>query len=102
MLDYLFKYPVISVNDAADVLNVSYPTANNTIATMVRLGILREITGRGRNRVFCYYHYLHLMDKGIEAAAPLQNETIEPEGTIPIRIADEAESSPVEASGTSP
>jgi hypothetical protein len=31
------------------------------------LGIVREITGRKRNRVFAYDHYLTILNEGAEA-----------------------------------
>jgi Fic family protein len=61
LLDALFKLPYVGVVDAAEFLNVSYPTANNLIAAFVRLGILREVTGNVRNRVFVYQPYLDLV-----------------------------------------
>ena len=33
---------------------------------MIRLGLLREITGRQRHRLFVYDHYLAILNEGTE------------------------------------
>jgi Fic family protein len=66
LLDHLFKMPYMSVNSAAKVLEVSYPTANNLISSLVNEGILEEVTGQGRNRRFRFSSYLRLMDRELE------------------------------------
>lgn len=48
----LIGFPYITAAEAADLYGVAYPTANNAIARLVRLGILEETTGRGYGRVF--------------------------------------------------
>lgn len=52
LIDHLFEKPFITVNEAKEVLNVSYQAANNTVSTMVDDGILVETTGKKRNRRF--------------------------------------------------
>jgi Fic family protein len=47
-----FEAPAVSIADAARVAGVSYPQAAVHIRTLVRLGILEEITGRGRRKRF--------------------------------------------------
>ncbi|WP_202927089.1 Fic family protein [Gordonia desulfuricans] len=48
----LIGFPYISASEAAEMYDVSYPTANNAIAKLVDHGILEEITGRDYGRVF--------------------------------------------------
>ncbi|KWX21776.1 filamentation induced by cAMP protein fic [Mycolicibacterium wolinskyi] len=48
----LIGFPYISAGEAADLYGVAYPTANNAIAKLAKLGILEEITGREYRRVF--------------------------------------------------
>lgn len=59
----LFQTPVISVNQAANQLNVSHQTANLLIAEFERLELLREITGYQRNRLYLFAPYLELFRK---------------------------------------
>ena len=60
LLEHLFANPIISVNRAAEVLNVGYPTANNLLARFVTNGLTNEITGNVRNRRFSYQPYIRL------------------------------------------
>lgn len=50
--DELFITPLIDAAAAANVLNVSLPTARSTINVLVDSGILREVTGRSWGRVY--------------------------------------------------
>lgn len=52
MIDYLFMNPAVSVPIAARLLGVTVPSAQKSIGRLVNDGILREATGRKRNRVF--------------------------------------------------
>ena len=65
LLDYLFEQPVISVQMAKKYVGCSYGTANDLIWHLEKLGILREITGRQRDRRFRYDHYLQLFDRQV-------------------------------------
>jgi Fic family protein len=60
LLLYLFSHPVVSVNDVAKQLNMSYETANNLVADFERLSILSEMTGYSRNRLFRMNDYVAL------------------------------------------
>ena len=48
----LIGYPYLAASEAAATYDVAYPTANNAIARLVKLGILEETTGREYGRVF--------------------------------------------------
>ena len=60
LLQYLFKKPVIHVNQVKDVTNSTYKTANDLVAEFVNAGILKEMTGQSRNRVFIFDEYIKL------------------------------------------
>ncbi|HXA43315.1 MAG TPA: Fic family protein [Candidatus Solibacter sp.] len=61
LLESLFQLPVVSVQRAAAAADLSFANANRLVSTFLELGILREITGRRRNRVFAYDAYLGLL-----------------------------------------
>jgi Fic family protein len=61
LLDHLFRQPMVSVNYAAKVIGRSYPVTNDLIAKLEALGLLREVTGGRRNRVYSYAPYLDLL-----------------------------------------
>ena len=52
LLENLYKKPTINVNDARELLGISYANANNMIEKFCQHNILFEITGQARNRVF--------------------------------------------------
>ena len=58
LLDQLFMRPVVSVNGACEILEVSYPSANDTVARLVDHDILAEQTGYARNRIFVAPHII--------------------------------------------
>jgi Fic family protein len=49
-----------------ELSGLSFPTASKVIETLVELGIAREITGGGRNRLFAYDAYLAILSEGTE------------------------------------
>ncbi|MDH3206418.1 MAG: Fic family protein [Gemmatimonadota bacterium] len=61
LIDILLRSPAITVTSASRYLEVSYQTANTIIGEFERLGIIEEMTGRERNRVFLYRPYLELL-----------------------------------------
>ena len=56
--NYLYENPVISVDRAKDVCSLSYKAANNLVDLMQQHGLLKEITGQSRNRLFLFQPYL--------------------------------------------
>lgn len=60
LLDRLYERPVINVAAAKDSLHVSWPTANKLVQQFAARGILQEMTGLRRNRVFRYEPYLQM------------------------------------------
>lgn len=53
LADLLFGTPYITVRDAADAIGVSLPTASKLISRLESEGVLREVTGRTRGRIWC-------------------------------------------------
>jgi len=62
----LQQKPIIAIPDAAQRLGISAPTVSKSIQHMVRLGILREITGKQRGRLFVYDECLGILSRGTE------------------------------------
>jgi Fic family protein len=58
--DTLFQLPIVTAKLVEDITGVSQPTASALIHDLVEMGILRELTGRPRYRVFAYGDYLDL------------------------------------------
>ena len=68
VFDALRVRPLATTHDLATRVNIAYPTAARALEALTRLGIVREITGRHRDRVFAYDRYLAILNEG---AAPL-------------------------------
>ncbi len=64
VLDDLYRRPILSVANAQHITGTSYSAANRLVARLVEIGVLEEITGGRRNRVFRYGPYLRVLDGG--------------------------------------
>lgn len=60
LLNQLFSQPVVSAKLVELRLGVSQPTASGLVNDITRIGILHELTGKKRNRLFAYREYLNL------------------------------------------
>lgn len=67
--EHLQKRPIVSIQGAAKELVMSIPTVNKALDLMTGERIVRETTGRRRNRLFVYSDYLALLDRGTEPLA---------------------------------
>jgi Fic family protein len=61
MLDQVFLSPYINITQASERLMLSYPTAERAIQTLAQMGILEEVTGQKRNRVYVARQLLKLI-----------------------------------------
>ncbi len=59
--------PVLSLSRVCTQTELSFPTAASAMQTLVEQGIVRELTGRPRNRIFVYERYLSILAEGTEA-----------------------------------
>ena len=60
VLEKLYAQPMVRVKHIQNWLKTTYPVANNLVTRLVDCGILTELTGQSRNRVFSYQSYLDL------------------------------------------
>jgi Fic family protein len=58
--------PITSIPAAARRLGVTQPTISKSIEELVGLGIVREVTGRQRDRVYAYDRYITILNEGTE------------------------------------
>lgn len=63
LLDALFTRPALTVRGAQHELDASYLTASRAIMLLVEAGILREITGARRGRVFVADELIRAIDE---------------------------------------
>jgi len=62
----LRRRPALSINFLTMTESFSYQTARRAIEALESLGIVREITGRQRDRFFAYGEYLDILSEGTE------------------------------------
>jgi len=63
---YLQGHPIASASAIGDAENLSPATVNKALKTMIEMGIVREITGGQRNRLFAYNQVLQVLSEGTE------------------------------------
>lgn len=61
LLDRLPEHPIVTVARVRALLSITAPAAGKAIAVLEDLGILRETTGKQRDRVYAYHHYLRIL-----------------------------------------
>jgi Fic family protein len=69
LLEYLYSRPIITTDGAVEATGLVFNNANTLIRQFESLGLLREMTGRRRNRRFAYQPYLDLFTDD-ETATP--------------------------------
>jgi Fic family protein len=62
----LCERPLVTLNQVCEQTGLSFPAATKAMQTLERIGIVREITGHRRNRVFAYQQYLGVLSEGTE------------------------------------
>ena len=63
LLLFMFSKPIVKVKDVEKELHVAYNTAGSLIKRFCEIGILQEVTGYSRNRLFILEKYLDLFRK---------------------------------------
>ncbi|HMX25119.1 MAG TPA: Fic family protein, partial [Blastocatellia bacterium] len=63
---HLQKKPITSAPVAAAALGLTTPTVRTALDHLAKLQIVREITGKRRDRLYVYNSYLHLLQAGVE------------------------------------
>lgn len=61
LIDRLPSTPVVTVPTVAGLLAVSAPTARKAVEILEAAGILRETSGKQRDRVYAYEGYLGIL-----------------------------------------
>ncbi|MBI4601614.1 MAG: Fic family protein [Planctomycetes bacterium] len=62
----LQRHPVLSIPTGAKLLRLSAPTVRAAVERLKDLGLLREITGRRRDRIYAYAPYMKILEAGTE------------------------------------
>jgi Fic family protein len=65
-LEYLKELPQVSVPLLSQELGMTAPTARSALQKLLQLGIVAEISGKQRDRVYVYQRYLNILEEGTE------------------------------------
>lgn len=60
LMRYLYGRPVVSGKDVVQLLDITSNTANGLIDDLIKYGVLTEMTGQRRNRLFMFKEYISL------------------------------------------
>ncbi len=63
LLDSMLMRPVLGIKEIAEITELSYQNDNKLASQLERIGILKEVTGQKRNRVFEFKEYLDLLNE---------------------------------------
>lgn len=63
---YFQHRPISGTTRIKNQCNISLPTVLRALATLEELGIIKEITGKGRHKIFIYKEYLDILNRGTE------------------------------------
>lgn len=68
LFERLPEQPMITAAKAIEMLGTTKPTMNKAIQALEQAGILEEITGKPRNRIFSYRRYLNVLAEDTHSA----------------------------------
>ena len=68
--EVLQRRPLVSIGDVAGRIELTWPTVASALERMEELGIVREVTGQERGRIYLYGAYMDILNRGTE---PLQS-----------------------------
>ena len=62
----LRERPVVTLNDVCERTGLSFPSTAKGMQALETLGIVHELTGNRRNRIFAYRQHLAILSEGAE------------------------------------
>lgn len=69
LLEQLPRHPMVTIPTVVKLLETTKPTATKAVGVLEQLGVLRETSGRRRDRTFRYGAYLDRLRSGTEIQA---------------------------------
>ena len=63
----LQERPILSIPETCKRTGLAFPTVSAALRLLEGAGVVREITGFRRNRVYVYSEYLRILNEGVEA-----------------------------------
>jgi Fic family protein len=66
VFEFMKRHPIIGISDISASLEMSPHTVTKALGRMTDLGIVQEITGKKRGKLFTYHKYLDVLSEGGE------------------------------------
>jgi Fic family protein len=66
VFEHLKKLPQVSAPSLAKELNITAPTARASLNHLLELGVLKEISGKKRDKIYVYRKYLDVLEEDTE------------------------------------
>ncbi len=63
---YMQHHPLCSIAKLTKDLHLTVPTVTSSLNNLAKVGIVKELTGHKRNRLFAYKHYIKILSEGTE------------------------------------
>jgi Fic family protein len=64
--NYLQKHPITDAKRIVKNCKMTLPSVNKSLNQLVELNIVKEITGKARNRIYIYKKYINILNEGTE------------------------------------
>jgi len=61
---HLQKKPVLEIPRASKEIEISQPTVTSALKKLEEIGVVKEITGKARDRIYVYKGYVDILDEG--------------------------------------
>lgn len=63
---YMQRHPITEAKKIIEGCKLSLPTVNKSLQHLSQLGIIREVTGKVRNKIYVYQKYVDILSEGAE------------------------------------
>jgi predicted transcriptional regulator len=60
------RMSVVNVARITQATNIVPSSVSKVLNALIEIGLVREVTGQKRNRLFCYDRYLKVLSEGTE------------------------------------
>ncbi len=64
ILEKLYSTPYVAVKTIAEIFDISFQASSTLVSQLEKAGILKEITGRKRDKRYVYADYLNILSEG--------------------------------------
>lgn len=65
--DVLQQRPILSIPAVCEALGLTHPAVSKSMRRLEEMGVVRELTGKQRHRLFVYDAYLAALTEGMDA-----------------------------------